>query len=335
MASLSSVTSSKSSPPTSLTTDTITSTSTIISHPVFSISNIKHFVPETLTHENYLLWKELIIPVLHSKGVYGHIDGCKPCLPSTDLSYEECTSPVYDKDLVLQVLAGLDQEYSSAKRTIPQRQPFPSFLQLHFLLLIEEASINMSMLKQAFIEVAGLDLVAKGVGFLVFVVAIILVFLAIAPILWVLLLSLNSTISTILVSLVFLVSTNLCGMLLVMLVLPFPIQHVDSNWVFDTATLKPVSSSPVPTSSTPLSNPTAFSPIFSSNSTTFIPIEPFVELAPLNSTASSSLQSVVPKAKPFHQHPMITRAQDGTRKVRILPSMVSTVVSILEPKTFA
>ncbi|GKV36120.1 hypothetical protein SLEP1_g44288 [Rubroshorea leprosula] len=43
--------------------------------------------------------------------------------------------------MVFQVLAGLDSEYSVAKRTIPQRNPFPSFLELHSLLLLEEATL--------------------------------------------------------------------------------------------------------------------------------------------------------------------------------------------------
>ncbi|GKV02439.1 hypothetical protein SLEP1_g14875 [Rubroshorea leprosula] len=49
--------------------------------------------------------------------------------------------PKTDCDLVFQVLAGLDSEYSVAKRTITQRNPFPSFLELHSLLLIEEATL--------------------------------------------------------------------------------------------------------------------------------------------------------------------------------------------------
>ncbi|GKV11819.1 hypothetical protein SLEP1_g23038 [Rubroshorea leprosula] len=34
------------------------------------MSNIKTFVPETLIHENYAIWKELMIPIFESKGVY-------------------------------------------------------------------------------------------------------------------------------------------------------------------------------------------------------------------------------------------------------------------------
>ncbi|GKV41582.1 hypothetical protein SLEP1_g49088 [Rubroshorea leprosula] len=50
--------------------------------------------------------------------------------------------PVSDRDLVLRVLAGLDSSYSVSKCSIPQRVPFPSFLQLRSLLLIEEANLQ-------------------------------------------------------------------------------------------------------------------------------------------------------------------------------------------------
>ncbi|GLU00649.1 hypothetical protein SLE2022_179980 [Rubroshorea leprosula] len=47
-----------------------------------------------------------------------------------------------DRDIVFQALAGLDAEYSVAKRTIPHRSPFPSFVELQSLLLIEESTLQ-------------------------------------------------------------------------------------------------------------------------------------------------------------------------------------------------
>ncbi|GLT33975.1 hypothetical protein SLA2020_085250 [Shorea laevis] len=49
---------------------------------------------------------------------------------------------VTDRDLVLRTITGLDQAFSVAKRTIPQRTPFPTFLELRSLLLIEEANLQ-------------------------------------------------------------------------------------------------------------------------------------------------------------------------------------------------
>ncbi|GKV09943.1 hypothetical protein SLEP1_g21378 [Rubroshorea leprosula] len=63
--------------------------SSIFTHPVFSVSNIKHLVPETLTHQNFMLWKELMIPVLRSKGVYGHVDGSDSCPSPMDSTFEQ------------------------------------------------------------------------------------------------------------------------------------------------------------------------------------------------------------------------------------------------------
>ncbi|GLT62116.1 hypothetical protein SLA2020_347760 [Shorea laevis] len=203
-------------------------TPSIFSHPVFTVSNIKTFVPETLTHENYAIWKELMIPVFKSKGVYGHIDGTDPCPPSTSpnfeawmqidfqilswihatistevlqmiiqpgktlsakeawdaiqisyqnqlaarkmyvkqefislhkqpgqsmISYLQYVKKVADnmhgvgesltdRDIVMQAIGGLDAEYNISKRTIPQRLPFPSFLELQSLLLTEEATLQ-------------------------------------------------------------------------------------------------------------------------------------------------------------------------------------------------
>lgn len=45
--------------------------SSIYSHLAFSVSNIRNFVSEAITHNNYILWKELIIPFIRSKGVFG------------------------------------------------------------------------------------------------------------------------------------------------------------------------------------------------------------------------------------------------------------------------
>ncbi|GKV40300.1 hypothetical protein SLEP1_g47962 [Rubroshorea leprosula] len=230
-------------PPTTLTPPTPSlpptyhaSSSSFFSHPVFTVSNIKTFVPETLTHDNYIIWKELMIPVFKSKGVYGHIDGTDLCPPpshpnhaawvqidyqilswihatiSTDilqmiiqpgktLSAKEAWDAIHtsyqsqlaakkmyvkqgfvslqkqsgqsmfqylqsvkkaadnmygvgecltDRDIVFQALAGLDAEYSVAKRTIPHRSPFPSFVELQSLLLIEESTLQRERSTSAF-----------------------------------------------------------------------------------------------------------------------------------------------------------------------------------------
>ncbi|GKV32028.1 hypothetical protein SLEP1_g40665 [Rubroshorea leprosula] len=47
-----------------------------------------------------------------------------------------------DRDIVFQALTGLDTEYSVAKRTISHRSPFPSFVDLQSLLLIEESTLQ-------------------------------------------------------------------------------------------------------------------------------------------------------------------------------------------------
>ncbi|GKU87922.1 hypothetical protein SLEP1_g2249 [Rubroshorea leprosula] len=213
-------------PPTSSSLPT-TLASSVFSHPVFSVTNIRNYVAETLDHTNFFVWKELMIPVLKSKGVYGHVDGSDLCpspnSPDFDswmqvdyqvLSWIQATiskdilqfilqlgkqltaklawesihqlyqsqlsatalqltqefngiqkqsgqsvmdylqyvkglsdrlfgigHPVSDKDLVLRTIAGLDHSFAVAKRTIPQRVPFPTFLELRSLLLIEEANI--------------------------------------------------------------------------------------------------------------------------------------------------------------------------------------------------
>ncbi|GKV37563.1 hypothetical protein SLEP1_g45582 [Rubroshorea leprosula] len=141
------------------------------SHLVFTVSNIKNFVSKTLNHHNFIVWRELMVPVLKSKAVYAHFDGTDPC-PSSDspnfetwmqidyqilswiqarISTEHVKGlvdklhgvghPKTDGDLVFQVLAGLDSEYRVAKRIIAQRNPFLRLLELHSLLLIEEATL--------------------------------------------------------------------------------------------------------------------------------------------------------------------------------------------------
>ncbi|GKV19435.1 hypothetical protein SLEP1_g29696 [Rubroshorea leprosula] len=165
-------------PPTSSSLPT-TLASSVFSHLVFSVTNIRNYVAETLDHTNFFVWKELMIPILKSKGVYGHVDGSDSCpspnspdfdylmqvdyqliaklawesihqlyqsqLSATALQLTQEFS-VSDKDLVLRTIAGLDHFFSVAKRTIPQRVPFPTFLELRSLLLIEEANILFIML---------------------------------------------------------------------------------------------------------------------------------------------------------------------------------------------
>ncbi|GKV28897.1 hypothetical protein SLEP1_g37885 [Rubroshorea leprosula] len=226
-------------PTPSLTPTYHASSSSFFSHPMFTISNIKTFIPETLTHDNYIIWKELMIPVFKSKGVYGHIDGTDLCPPpfhpnhdawvqidyqilswihatiSTNilqmiiqpgktLSAKEAWDAIHtsyqnqlaarkmyvkqgfvslqkqssqsmfqylqsvkkaadnmygvgecltDRDIVFQALAGLDAEYSVAKRTIPHRSPFPSFVELQSLLLIEESTLQREKSTSAFLFV--------------------------------------------------------------------------------------------------------------------------------------------------------------------------------------
>ncbi|GKV38622.1 hypothetical protein SLEP1_g46511 [Rubroshorea leprosula] len=213
-------------PPTSSSLPT-TLASSVFSHPVFFVTNIRNYVVETLDHTNFCVWKELMIPVLKSKGVYGHVDGSDSCPSPNSLDFDywmqvdyqvlswiqatiskdilqfilqpgkQLTAklawesihqlyqsqlsaaalqltqefsgiqkqssqsvmdylqyvkglsdwlfgighPVSDKDLVLRTIAGLDHSFLVAKRTIPQRVPFPTFLELRSLLLIEEANI--------------------------------------------------------------------------------------------------------------------------------------------------------------------------------------------------
>ncbi|GKU87943.1 hypothetical protein SLEP1_g2270 [Rubroshorea leprosula] len=52
-------------------------------------------------------------------------------------------------------------------------------------------------------------------------------------------------------------------------------------------------------------------------------------------TTPSLLYSSTPTSKLTHHHPMVIHIEDGTKKMRLLPSMVSTVVSMPKPKTFA
>ncbi|GKV24576.1 hypothetical protein SLEP1_g34169 [Rubroshorea leprosula] len=92
-------------PPTSSSLPT-TLASFVFSHPVFSITNIRNYYVKGLSDRLF--------------GI-GH--------------------PVSDKDLVLQTIASLDHSFLVAKHTIPQRVPFPTFLELRSLLLIKEANI--------------------------------------------------------------------------------------------------------------------------------------------------------------------------------------------------
>ena len=52
------------------------------SHPVFSLSNIRQHIPETLDYSNYLIWRELFISALKGYQVFEHIDTVTP--PSKD-----------------------------------------------------------------------------------------------------------------------------------------------------------------------------------------------------------------------------------------------------------
>ncbi|XP_019232745.1 PREDICTED: uncharacterized protein LOC109213406 [Nicotiana attenuata] len=53
------------------------------SNTAISLSNIKYFIPIVLDYTNYMLWRELFLPVFKGHGVYGFIDGSFPCPPST------------------------------------------------------------------------------------------------------------------------------------------------------------------------------------------------------------------------------------------------------------
>nr|XP_009779206.1 PREDICTED: uncharacterized protein LOC104228441 [Nicotiana sylvestris] len=53
------------------------------SNTAISLSNIKNLIPSVLDYTNYMLWRELFLPVFKGHGVYGFIDGSFPCPPST------------------------------------------------------------------------------------------------------------------------------------------------------------------------------------------------------------------------------------------------------------
>ncbi|GLT28636.1 hypothetical protein SLA2020_035520 [Shorea laevis] len=72
-----------------ISTMAATSLSFIYSYPVFLVSNIRNFVSKILNHHNYILWKELMIPFIRSKGVFAHLDGSDPCPPITDPNFEQ------------------------------------------------------------------------------------------------------------------------------------------------------------------------------------------------------------------------------------------------------
>ncbi|XP_075079790.1 uncharacterized protein LOC142165046 [Nicotiana tabacum] len=65
----------------------ITNASSILpSSPyAISVSNIKNLVPTVLDYTNYMLWRELFLPVFKGHGVYGFIDGSFPCPEPTIL----------------------------------------------------------------------------------------------------------------------------------------------------------------------------------------------------------------------------------------------------------
>ena len=50
-------------------------------HLTNSISDIKNYIYIMLDFSNYLLWRELFLPVLKSNDVYGHVDGSVPSPP--------------------------------------------------------------------------------------------------------------------------------------------------------------------------------------------------------------------------------------------------------------
>nr|XP_009785397.1 PREDICTED: uncharacterized protein LOC104233666 [Nicotiana sylvestris]XP_016514485.1 PREDICTED: uncharacterized protein LOC107831247 [Nicotiana tabacum] len=62
-----------------------------VKHSVVSVSNIKNLSPTTLDYKNYMLWRELFLPVFKGHGVYGFIDGSYPC-PESTLTMDDGTS---------------------------------------------------------------------------------------------------------------------------------------------------------------------------------------------------------------------------------------------------
>ncbi|GKV47423.1 hypothetical protein SLEP1_g54327 [Rubroshorea leprosula] len=330
MASPSSVTSFASSPPTSPTTHTIASTSTIFSHVVFSISNNKHFVPETLTHENYLLWKELIIPILRSKSVYGHIDGSKPCPPSIDLAYEEWQQIDY------QVLSWIQATIScevlkliiTPRKSLTAKSAWDA-IEVSYHSQLEACDL---MLKQEFrglqkqYELSMMDYLEHAK----------------------LLVATHTRQSW----------QDFQGFAHFSSNRGIPRGGSFSRPSWDAASyLCSARSSFPPLLSTPPSplvcqwclqaNHQAHDCLSIPKLVWFSPIQPqtfMVDNSPVqhvnpnwvfDTALISSIFIFCWCARPIHRHPMITRAQDGSRKVSLLPSMVSIDVSLSEPKTFA
>ncbi|KAH0701718.1 hypothetical protein KY285_015996 [Solanum tuberosum] len=64
-----------------------------IPNSAVSVSNIKNLIPTTLDYTNYMLWRELFLPVFKGHGVYGFIDGSYPC-PEPTLTMENGTSTI-------------------------------------------------------------------------------------------------------------------------------------------------------------------------------------------------------------------------------------------------
>lgn len=48
------------------------------SHPALSLSNIRSHITEVLDYNNFLLWKELFLPIFRGYQVMDHIDGTPP-----------------------------------------------------------------------------------------------------------------------------------------------------------------------------------------------------------------------------------------------------------------
>ncbi|CAI9102102.1 OLC1v1000311C1 [Oldenlandia corymbosa var. corymbosa] len=209
------------------------------SHPAIGLSNIKNYVTPILDFTNYMLWKEIFLPVFRGHAVIGHIDGSDPCPPSTlaasddtsssnpnpafrtwtqidsiVLSWIQATvsteilqaivrpnssltacdawltieklfhdqlgsrllqlkfefhslkkweltineyvtkfkmladsltsvgSPIFNDDLVLQILAGLPSTYQSVSTTISHRVPLPNFVEARSMLFLHEVQLQ-------------------------------------------------------------------------------------------------------------------------------------------------------------------------------------------------
>ncbi|GKV03333.1 hypothetical protein SLEP1_g15654 [Rubroshorea leprosula] len=154
-------------PPTSSSLPT-TLASSVFSHPVFSVTNIRNYATISKDILQFILqpgkqltaklaWEsihqlyqsQLSATALQLTQEFSGIQKQSGQSVMDYLQYVKRLSdrlfgighPVSDKDLVLRTIVGLDHSFSVAKRTIPQRVPFPTFLELRSLLLIEEANI--------------------------------------------------------------------------------------------------------------------------------------------------------------------------------------------------